>query len=129
MKKKGLLALCLVLSALMLSGCVSMLTMRSMMKGENPLGGMTSASISEDGESVTISREEYERYRQFDELLSLMEAADTYYYQEPDHTKMLQGASAGLLAGLGDYYTFYYTPESWKQMWEDDEGEYAGVAS
>ncbi|MBR7173690.1 MAG: S41 family peptidase [Clostridia bacterium] len=127
MKKKGLLALCLVLSALMLSGCVSMLTMRSMMKGENPLGGMTSASISEDGESVTISREEYERYRQFDELLSLMEAADTYYYQEPDHTKMLQGASAGLLAGLGDYYTFYYTPESWKQMWEDDEGEYAGV--
>ena len=127
MKKKGLLALCLVLSAVMLSGCVSMLTMRSMMKGENPLGGMTSASISEDGESVTISREEYERYRQFDELLSLMEAADTYYYQEPDHTKMLQGASAGLLAGLGDYYTFYYTPESWKQMWEDDEGEYAGV--
>ncbi len=58
MKKKGLLALCLVLSAVMLSGCVSMLTMRSMMKGENPLGGMTSASISQDGESVTISREE-----------------------------------------------------------------------
>ena len=40
---------------------------------------------------------------------------------------MLQGASAGLLAGLQDPYTFYYTPEAWKKMKEDDEGEYAGV--
>ena len=40
---------------------------------------------------------------------------------------MLEGASAGLLSGLGDPYTFYYTPEAWKKMWEDDEGEYAGL--
>jgi carboxyl-terminal processing protease len=76
---------------------------------------------------VTISRDLYERYRQFDELLELMDVVDYYYYQEPNVTDMLQGASAGLLAGLQDPYTFYYTPEAWKKMKEDDEGEYAGV--
>ena len=136
MKKKLLLALCLLLTACLLSGCVSVLTMRALRQGrsDNPkTADRISAPAnpgetdSGDQETVTISREEYERYRQFDELLDLMDAADIYFYQEPDHQKMLQGASAGLLSGLGDYYTYYYTPEAWQQMWEDDKGEYAGV--
>ena len=40
---------------------------------------------------------------------------------------MLDGAANGLLLGLGDPYTFYYTPEEYAELWEDDEGEYAGV--
>lgn len=127
MRKKGLLVLCLGLTVCLLSGCVSMLAADSLfgsVKGNGPASG---TDISESGETVTISREEYERYRQFDELLELMDAADTYFYQEPDHEKMLQGASAGLLTGLDDYYSFYYTPEEWTKLWEDDEGEYAGV--
>ena len=129
MKKKVLLAVCLGLTVCLLSGCVPMVAMNSLLREEFPLFGtdFSEAEISEDGETVTISRADYERYRQFDELLDLMDAADVYFFQEPDHTKMLQGASAGLLAGLGDNYTFYYTPEAWTQMWEDDEGEYAGV--
>ena len=39
----------------------------------------------------------------------------------------LELPSDGLLSGLGDPYTFYYTPEEYAKLWEDDEGEYAGV--
>ena len=122
MKKKLLLVLCLLLSAGILSGCT---VLPAMMDGT--WSGNDDAQFPEDGETVTISREEYERYRQFDELLQMMDEAKAYYYQEPDLEKMLQGASAGLLRGLEDDYTFYYTPEAWQKMWEEDEGEYAGI--
>ena len=129
MKKKLLLACCLGLAACLLCGCVSMHSFHTLLWDSADVSGSAAAdtSLAGDADTVTISREAYERYRQFDELLELMDAADAYYYKEPDHQKMLQGASAGLLNGLEDYYTFYYTPEAWEQMWEDDEGEYAGV--
>ena len=123
MKKKWMLALCLGLAACLLAGCtfIPFTSLNSLYRQS------ASVALSEDGETVTIPRELYERYAQFDELLDLLDTVDYYYYKEPDITSMLQGASAGLLAGLEDPYTFYYTPEAWTQMWEDDEGEYAGV--
>jgi len=39
----------------------------------------------------------------------------------------VEGAAKGLLTALEDPYTFYYTPEDYAELWEDDEGEYAGV--
>ncbi|MCR4877582.1 MAG: S41 family peptidase [Clostridiales bacterium] len=132
MKKKWLLVLCLVLTACLLGGC-TMLPLSGMdamfrSAGSSATAVKTDAANTEDkGDTVTISREQYEKYKQFDELIELMNAADIYFYQEPDHEKMLQGASAGILAGLQDDYTFYYTPEQWEKMWEDDKGEYAGI--
>ena len=123
MKKKWMLAVCAVLTACLLSGCVFL--PGSMLGGM--LGQQSTGVVSDDGETVTISREQYERYRQFDDLLTLMDSASEYYYQEPDLDAMLEGARAGVLAGLGDPYTFYYTPEQWTQMWEDDKGEYVGI--
>ena len=125
MKKKWILAVSLGLALCLLGGCASL-----------PLSGLKSlyqtstargAAISEDGDTVTISREQYERYRQFDELLEMMDTVEYYYYQEPNVQDMIYGARAGLLAGLNDPYTFYFTPKAWEQMLEDDEGEYAGI--
>ncbi len=134
MKKKWLLALCLVLSACLLGSCTMMPLSGLDVMFRNTLANSTATKTetatgteTPTGDTVTISREEYEKYKQFDELIELMSAADEYFYEEPDHKKMLQGASAGILAGLGDNYTFYYTPEEWTRMWEDDEGEYAGI--
>ncbi len=132
MKKKWLLALCLVLSACVLGSCTMMPLSGLDLMFRNTLGSSDGTQTktgteASSGDTVTISREEYEKYRQFDELLELMAAADEMFYEEADHQKMLQGAAAGVLAGLGDEYTFYYTPEDWIRMWEDDEGEYAGI--
>lgn len=80
-----------------------------------------------DGDSVTISREEYERLSRYAELEEIRQIVDEFYYQEPDAEAMINGAAMGLLYGLDDPYTFYYDPEAFTAMWEEDEGEYAGV--
>lgn len=126
MKKKLALLLALVLLTCTLSGC-SYLTTALLYPMFNTQKTGTTAVVSADGETVTISKAEYERYQQFDKLLTLMDLVDQGYYEEYDVQDMLDGAASGILLGLGDPYTFYYTPEQFKEMWEDDEGEYAGV--
>lgn len=123
MKRKLLLLTALVLTACLVCGCAYL-----------PLSGMTGmlgvtsgSSVMDNGETVTISKDLYEKYQQFDKLLEMQEIADTYFFEEFDENDLIDGAAMGLLSGLGDPYTFYYTPEEYAEMWEDDEGEYAGV--
>lgn len=78
-------------------------------------------------DTVTISRAEYERLQRYSELDEIWQIVEQYYYQEPDTQAMLDGAEMGLLYGLGDPYTYYYTPDQYAQLWADDEGEYAGI--
>ncbi|MDO5436020.1 MAG: S41 family peptidase [Clostridia bacterium] len=78
-------------------------------------------------DTVTISREQYEKYQKFDKVIELMEYAEAYFYQEVDETALLDGAAQGLMSGLDDPYSFYYNPEDFEKLWEDDEGEYAGI--
>ncbi len=128
MKKRLALLMVLIMTACMLSGCGYFPTsILSSMLNSGLLTEENTAVISESGETVTISKEEYERYKQFDTLLELMDLVDYGYFEEYDVQDMLDGAANGLLLGLGDPYTFYYTPEEYAELWEDDEGEYAGV--
>ncbi|MBE5787600.1 MAG: S41 family peptidase [Clostridiales bacterium] len=78
-------------------------------------------------DTVTISREEYnrlQRYAQMDEILQYIEY---WYYEEPDVDALIENATRGLLYGLEDPYSFYYNAEEWSDMWADDEGEYGGI--
>ncbi|MBQ9197906.1 MAG: S41 family peptidase [Clostridia bacterium] len=89
------------------------------------------AAFSAVGETrrgtVTIDRAEYDRLLKYEKLDEVMQYISAYYYQEPDTDKMLDYAVQGMLAGLEDPYTFYYDAESWKSLWEDEEGEYTGI--
>lgn len=122
MKKKMLLVLSLLLALCIMSSCAYL-----------PLLGIdtgdadTAAASESDSDTVTISKETYERYQKFDTLLQMMDYVDEGFYEDVEEEKLLQGAAAGLLAATGDPYTFYYTPEDYASLWEDDEGEYAGV--
>ena len=78
-------------------------------------------------DTVTITRAEYERLQRYAELDEIWQIVEQYYYQDPDTEAMLDGAEMGLLYGLGDPYTYYYTPDQYAQLWADDEGEYAGI--
>ena len=78
-------------------------------------------------DTVTISRAEYDRLQRYAELDEIWQIVEQYYYQDPDTEAMLDGAEMGLLYGLGDPYTYYYTPDQYAQLWADDEGEYAGI--
>ncbi len=84
-------------------------------------------SAKDSGDTITITAEEYARYQQFDRLLELMDIVEEGYYEDYDVQDLLDGAAQGLLSGLGDPYTFFYTAEEYAELWEEDEGEYAGV--
>lgn len=77
--------------------------------------------------NVTISREEYERLLKYEKLDILMELVEMYYYEDVDTEEMLESAAVGLVAGVGDVYSMYYTKEDMEAFNEETEGEYAGI--
>ena len=121
MKKKILLVISLAAILCLLSGCAMM----TMSRIEQMFRDNNSAAVS--GDTVTISRSDYDKLMQFSELADLMDAVNQNYYQEPDTDLMLEYAAKGLMAGLDDPYSFYYSPKEFEQMWEDDEGNYVGI--
>ena len=135
MKKKITVIILLIGLICLLSSCTSL----SGKKLEAIFGGdetstitsgqtaSTSAADSQSGDTVTISREEYEKLLLFSDLAELYDAANEGYYQDTDPVKMLDYAAKGLLTGLDDPYTFYYTPQEFAELWEDDEGKYTGI--
>lgn len=78
-------------------------------------------------ETVTIPRSEYDRLMEFQKLGFLMDLVDEYYYEDVDEQDLLDGAASGLMMGVGDVYTQYYTKEDMEAFNEETEGEYAGI--
>ncbi len=83
--------------------------------------------LPSSGSQVTISREEYDRLKEFEKLASIKQMIEESYYVEPDGDLMMEYAINGMLAALDDPYTFYYNEQAWADLWADDEGVYAGV--
>ncbi len=124
--KKILLVLSLLLVISMLSSCTALPVMglRSIYRDA---ATETAAGTAAEGDTVTISAEEYEDLRKYDTLLQILAIVEENYYQDVDEGDLLEGAAYGMLDAIGDPYTFYYNPEEFEEMWEDDEGEYGGV--
>lgn len=80
-----------------------------------------------NGKNVTISQEEYDRLSRFSKMDLIMQYVEDWYYEEPDVDALIENATRGLLYGLEDPYTFYYSEAEWTEMQEDDEGVYAGI--
>lgn len=133
--KKGMLVVAVAMIAVLLGSCTIIpgSKLEAMFRNDQHTSVISSGTQSA-GDTVTISREEYEKYQQdaarveqFSEMFSIMDAANRDFYQETDPQKMVEYATRGLMAGLGDSYSFYYTPEEFSQMLEDDEGNYVGI--
>ena len=123
MRKRFSLMLTLALALCLLCGC-AYLPLSGM---EDMLSEKNNALVADNGDTVTISREQYEKYQQFDKLLEIMDIVGENYYQDVETDDLMEGAAQGLLYGVGDPYTFYYSAEDFAEMWEEDEGEYAGI--
>ena len=131
MNKNTRLVIVLALLIAMLSGCaaVSSGRLESMFRNQSTaaVAGHDDNQPYDSSDTVTISRAEYEEYAQFSELVELIYDAEQNFYKEIDKEKMIEYAAKGLMAGLDDPYSFYYTPEEFQEMWEDDEGNYTGI--
>lgn len=90
-------------------------------------GSTNSTAAPIDDDSVIISKAEYEEYQKFAEMFAIYEHANAYFYQETDPDHMVEYAIKGLMAGLDDPYSYYYNPQEFAEMWEDDEGNYVGI--
>ena len=74
-------------------------------------------------DTVTISREEYESYQRYQKLETLFQLVETYYYEDVDEDAMLENAAVGLMAGIGDIYSVYYTKEEMENSTRKPEGD------
>ncbi len=53
----------------------------------------------------------------------------TYYYKDVDDEKLSDGVLKGLVEGLGDPYSAYYTKEEYEQQLINTNGNYAGIGA
>lgn len=60
-------------------------------------------------------------------LRTLEHLIDTYYLEEKDEEELAEGIYTGLLYGLGDPYSRYYTAEEYEEANTSTEGTYEGI--
>ncbi len=126
MKKKVLFILTILIMTLALSSCsiIPSSTLDAMFRTDEYTASTTAA---DQGDMIMISRDEYEKYKLFSEMFDIYDAANDSFYVETDRDKMVEYATRGLMAGLDDPYSFYYTPKEYAELWEEDEGKYVGI--
>lgn len=59
----------------------------------------------------------------------LEELIDEEYLDEKDESSLREGLYAGLLSGLNDPYSIYYTAEQYKELNTSNEGSYVGIGA
>lgn len=80
------------------------------------------SSLSTDEKSVLDA----ESIAKINELAAYV---DLYYYDELDAQSLKDGIYAGLLEGLDDKYSVYYTPEEYQQSKISVTGQYYGIGA
>jgi len=81
------------------------------------------------GDKVLISSRENELLKEFSKVFIVKDILKREYVDNDkiDEKKLVEGAVAGLVQGIGDPYTQYMTAEEFAATNEQMEGEYAGV--
>ena len=62
-----------------------------------------------------------------DKIKQLEAYINTFYLEEVDSEAVTDGAFHGLVSGLGDPYSEYYTKSEYSDLMESDAGEYRGI--
>ena len=73
------------------------------------------------GDTVLANREYAEKLRTLEKII------DTNYLEEKDKDALAEGMYAGLLYGLNDPYSCYYTAEEYEKQNTETEGSYVGI--
>ena len=154
-KKKGFmktLCMCLMLSMLMSTGGCAMLLQNARQQAEqdakadleqeNDYTEQGTQTNTADNQVADNSRNAGEEQKQpskaEEELLSelflnkmdfLADLIDQYYMGDISVEDMRTGAYKGLMGGLGDPYTCYYTPEEYQDLMESTSGTYYGIGA
>ena len=89
--------------------------------GSGYIGAKMGRSRMVPGDSI-LSDEAY-----MQKLAMIESMADNYYLNDIDREKMAEGLYTGLIYGLGDPYSCYYTAKEYAQEEEENKGTYVGI--
>lgn len=64
-----------------------------------------------------------------DKIEELSNYMDLYYYEDIDDDKLKDSMYAGVLAGLNDPYSVYYTPKEYAELQVSTNGNYYGIGA
>lgn len=81
------------------------------------------------GESVTISLDEYGILKSYERLEVLRKGLHDSFYQDVDDALINEGAAYGMVSSLGDPYSTYLNAEQMEALFEEDKGEYVGIGA
>lgn len=95
---------------------------RSVMDNQTIIQSQAGEKSEEDGLSINWSQVEVKAQR-------LRSIINQYFLFEKDSEKVQEYIYKGLMAGLDDPYSVYYTREEFNDLMEDTTGEYCGIGA
>ena len=87
--------------------------------------GSTEVVENEDTANAAFENEYYESFD--DKLNAVISTLEENYYEEIDKEALYEEAIRGLVAGVGDPYTSYFTQEEYSSFMEKMSGSYEGI--
>lgn len=94
---------------------------RIVMENQSP------GQVIESSGAADSDGQELDLHKIGNKILMLQEIVDRYFLFDEDMEKVEAGIYKGMLAGLEDPYTVYYTPEEYTSLTEETEGVYCGI--
>lgn len=84
--------------------------------------GQVTESVQNDSQEGSLDLNRISK-----KLKTIQQAVDQYYLFDEDMTEVEDWIYKGMLFGLDDPYTVYYTADEYEKLTEDTEGEYNGI--
>ena len=97
--------------------------------------GRAALNVEEHVQTVEAGSEAEEEKKALDlaeisqKLMLLKQKVDQDFYFEEDTDSIEEGIYAGMMAGLGDPYSCYYTAEQYEELMVDTQGVYCGIGA
>lgn len=91
---------------------------------QEKIGEVSSEETIPESTKDTISSTEVEK-----KAGTIADILDQYYYEDIDEEALVDGMYAGMVDGVGDPYTCYYTAGEYNSMMETTSGTYYGIGA
>lgn len=112
----------IIVMALVLSFMTGCTDNGSVHTNTTEIGGSSNADNS-GAEFDVLSNDAAEKAEEIESYI------DNYFYFDEDAESREESYYDGIMAGLDDPYSVYYTPEEYQELLEEDEGEYVGIGA
>ena len=131
--KKGVLTGILISAAVVLLIAAALLLVRQYSYRNTQYSGGTSSSADASGDEENIVSELTLSNTLSESTLAKLNyiyaVINKYYYEDINLDDLIDGMFAGIVEGLGDKYSEYYTAEEYERLSEKTSGSYGGIGA